>query len=95
MKLTAKFFIASMLFLLAFTTNAQTLTQTVKGTVIDKDSDMTLIGANVIITSTPEQFGTSTDVDGNFRIENVPVGRHSFQISYLGYEPSNLSSCFY
>ena len=92
MKITAKFIIISMLFLLACTTNAQTLTQTVKGIVLDKDSDMTLIGANVIITSTPEQLGTSTDVDGNFRIENVPVGRHSIQISYLGYEPANMNS---
>jgi len=92
MKLTAKFIITAMLSLIAFATNAQTLTQTVKGTVIDKDSDMTLIGANVVITSTPEQLGTSTDVDGNFRIENVPVGRHSIQITYLGYEPANMNS---
>ena len=37
MKITAKFIIASMLLFAAFTTHAQTLTQTVKGTVVDKD----------------------------------------------------------
>ena len=92
MKFTAKFIIASMLFLVAWSTNAQTLTQTIKGTVLDKDSEMTLIGANVIIKSTADQVGTSTDENGNFRIENVPIGRHAIEISYLGYEPANLNS---
>ncbi len=81
------------LLLITFSANAQTvLTQTIKGTVLDKDSEMPLIGANVMITSTAEMMGTSTDIDGNFRIENVPIGRHSIQISYLGYEESNLQS---
>lgn len=81
------------LLLITFSANAQTtLTQTIKGTVIDKDSEMPLIGANIIITSTAEMMGTSTDIDGNFRIENVPIGRHSIQVSYLGYEESNLQS---
>jgi len=70
------------LLLITFSANAQTtLTQTIKGTVIDKDSEMPLIGANVFITSTTEMMGTSTDIDGNFRIENVPIGRHSISIS--------------
>lgn len=93
---TKKIFIGlyvMMLLLLSIVANAQTtLTQTIKGTVLDKDSEMPLIGANVIISSTPDMMGTSTDIDGNFRIENVPIGRHSIQITYLGYEPSNLQS---
>jgi len=97
MKITAKNLFVGLftfvLLLITLTANAQTtLTQTIKGTVIDKDSEMPLIGANVIITSTTEMLGTSTDVDGTFRIPEVPIGRHSITITYLGYEPANLQS---
>ena len=32
-------------------------------------------------------MATVSDVDGNFVINNVPVGRHSVRASYIGYEP--------
>ena len=36
-------------------------------------------------------MGTTADLDGNFRLERVPLGRHNFKISYVGYEPFTLS----
>lgn len=65
---------------------AQDLTQTVRGKVIDADSKFPLIGATIVVLDLPETLGTSTDVDGNYTIENVPVGRRAFKISYLGYK---------
>jgi len=62
------------------------LTQTVRGTIIDTDSKSTLIGATVIIANTNPIIGTITDVDGNFRLEDIPVGRITLQLSYIGYE---------
>ena len=32
-------------------------------------------------------MATVSDVDGNFVINNVPVGRHSVRATYIGYEP--------
>ena len=32
-------------------------------------------------------LATVSDIDGNFVINNVPVGRHSVRASYIGYEP--------
>jgi hypothetical protein len=32
-------------------------------------------------------MGTVSDAEGNFIINNVPVGRHSVRASYVGYEP--------
>lgn len=61
------------------------ITQVVKGTILDSDSEMPLIGANVEIVDLPNSLGTSTDVNGRYKIENVPVGRHTLQITYLGY----------
>ncbi|MCB0644459.1 MAG: carboxypeptidase-like regulatory domain-containing protein, partial [Phaeodactylibacter sp.] len=71
---------------------AQNLTQTIRGTVIDKDSKIPLIGANVTILNTDPLLGTTTDLDGYFKIEQVPVGRQNIEVSYLGYEPIYLNS---
>ncbi|MBK7652278.1 MAG: carboxypeptidase-like regulatory domain-containing protein [Flammeovirgaceae bacterium] len=47
--------------------------------------------SNVIIIGTDPLIGASNDVDGNFRIENVPIGRQSIKVSYMGYEDSFVS----
>lgn len=68
--------------------SAQNLTQTIKGKVVDADIKVTLPGATVILQGTDPLIGTVTDIDGNFRLENVPVGRYDLQASYVGYEPT-------
>ncbi len=66
---------------------AQTITQAVKGTVKDIITQEPLIGATIEwLNSNPLQ-GTSTNIDGKFVLENIPIGRQSFKISMLGYEP--------
>ena len=68
----------------------QNFTQNIRGTVVDKESQSPLIGAEVAVLSASELMGTVTDLDGSFKIENLPVGRQTLQISYLGYEPMTL-----
>ncbi len=68
-------------------TFGQTLTQTVRGTILDTDSKLPLIAATVIISGSNPIIGTTTDINGNFRMENIPIGRVTLQISYMGYEP--------
>lgn len=65
----------------------QSLSQTVRGTLTDSDSQLPLIGATVIIAGSTPLVGTTTDVNGNFRLMNIPTGRITLQLSYLGYEP--------
>ncbi len=69
---------------------SQNLTQTVRGTIKDIDSKLPLIGASVVLLETSPVIGTITDIDGNFRLENVPIGRIALQLSYLGYENQTL-----
>lgn len=72
--------------LLSISSMAQELTSTIKGTVVDKQSGFSIPGANIILVGSDPVMGTSTDMNGKFRLENVPVGRHSIEISFLGYE---------
>lgn len=66
---------------------SQQLTQTVKGRVVDADTEIPLPGATVIIMDTNPMLGSSCDVDGYYRIENVPIGRYDIRISFTGFDP--------
>lgn len=65
---------------------SQNLSQTIRGTVLDIDSKTPLIGASIVIIGTMPLVGTMTNGRGEFRIENVPVGRVSLKLTYMGYE---------
>ena len=75
-----------LLLLFATCLKAQTITQTVKGTIIDQANELPLPGATVVILHTEPLLGAASDANGNFRIEKVPVGRYDIKVSYLGYE---------
>lgn len=76
------------LFLLLFALSgwAQTLTQTVRGKVVDLDSKSPLPGATVMIAGSNPLIGGASDANGNFRLVNVPVGRQTIKAVLLGYE---------
>lgn len=69
----------------------QSLTQTIKGIVTDRHSQQPIPGVTIIIVETNPPRGTVTDVNGNFRIDGVPVGRCQLKISSIGYESLNIS----
>jgi len=69
----------------------QIKTQTLRGRVIDRDAKVGLPAANVVVLNTSPVKGVTTDMDGYFKIEDLPVGRHSIEVSYVGYEKAVLS----
>lgn len=71
---------------------SQNRSQTVRGKIIDKETKIPLVGASVIIVNSNPFKGSSTDIDGKFRIEGVSVGRQSIKISYIGYEELIISN---
>lgn len=79
------------LFNLSDAHSQNTLTQTVRGTIKDAGLKIPLVGATVIVEGIEPLMGTTADMDGNFRLASVPVGRHNFKVSYIGYEPFTLS----
>jgi len=78
--------------LLAIQVFSQNLTQTVRGTIIDIDSKLPLIGASLVIVGTNPAIGTTTDANGKFRLEKVYIGRVTLQFSYIGYEPLTVTN---
>ena len=54
------------------------------GTVTDAKMKEPLIGASVVIEGTT--VGAITDIDGNFRIENVRPGTYTVAASYVSYQ---------
>lgn len=70
---------------------SQNLTQTIRGRVIDKQSEIPLPGVNVITFGEP-RLGAITDENGYYKLENVPVGRTSLVFSFIGYQPVSLQN---
>ncbi len=64
---------------------SQVLTQTLKGTITDRETKRPLPGANIFITNSNPPVGTSTNSDGKFSL-SAPTSRLSIKISFLGYE---------
>lgn len=82
--------ISLVLLLLPIMAWSQANTQTVKGTIIDQQSEIPLIGATIEWISTDNPAGVTTDVDGRFSLSGVAIGRQVFRISYLGYNTITL-----
>jgi hypothetical protein len=66
--------------------STERLTQTVRGQVIDLISQTPLPGATVLILNTDPMLGATSDLDGHFKIPNVPVGKQTIRVSYTGYK---------
>lgn len=86
-------FTSALFVVLSFVVQAQ-ITNAVRGQVIEKITRQSLPGATVMIIDSDPLIGTTTDMDGYFEITNVPVGRVSIQISFLGYETVVLQDQF-
>lgn len=71
--------------------NNRVLTETVKGTVIDKGTRLPLSGVTIRLTSNPAVKASSTDHNGVFRLTGVPLGRQVLQASITGYSAVILS----
>jgi hypothetical protein len=71
---------------LSLVSKAQVPTQVIRGKVIDLEARTGLEGAHVVVLHTDPVLGAITKPDGSFRIEKVPVGRHSLQASFMGYK---------
>jgi hypothetical protein len=82
----------SILCFAAIAQQSKTSVQTIRGRVIDADSRISLPGANVLLLNTNPPVGTASDVEGNFNLKNVPLGRQGIQVSFIGYKTSTIEN---
>ena len=66
----------------------QGMTQDIIGTVVDGVTGQPLIGATVVVTGSDPLIGTITNENGFFRLKDIPLGRQSVEVSYVGYNKS-------
>ena len=80
--------------LLALGAEAQQLTQTIRGTVVDTETNFPLPGVNVVVLNPDNTVmkGASTNLDGEFRLPEIPIGRQTLRVTYIGYKESILSN---
>ncbi|MEP7322384.1 MAG: TonB-dependent receptor [Saprospiraceae bacterium] len=72
--------------------NNISITQTIRGKVIDAGVQLPIEGVTVILNTGVSALGSTTLADGTFRLDNIPVGRHSLQISAIGFKEITLNS---
>jgi len=88
-------FTKTLLFLLTIITisaSGQQLSQNIRGKITDSESEATLPGAMVMVEDVQPIIGATTDENGNFSLEKVPVGRHKIVVRLLGYQEAILNN---
>ena len=74
------------------TAQNNTLTQTIRGTVVDEQSGNILSGVTVLLEGASASIGSVSDDKGNFKLQQVPVGRQAIRVSIMGYEEALLQN---
>jgi len=62
-------------------------TQTIKGKIVDEASKSPLPGVTILLVDSTKNNATTTDLNGDFKLNNVALGRQTIKISFIGYEP--------
>lgn len=74
------------LFLITVTIFGQT--GVIQGQVYDRREEKGLAFANVWLVNI--KIGTTTDMNGNFKIDSIPNGTYDMRVSYIGYGDTTL-----
>ena len=61
----------------------------IKGSVMDAHTNQSLAFVNIYITDLEK--GTITNENGIFQIDNIPSGKHTMQVSMIGYETQSIN----
>jgi hypothetical protein len=85
MKILKKSFVLVFIFT-ANWLHAQSLTQTLRGKIVDQVTQTPLPGATVMVLNTDPLVGATTDIEGEFKIQKLPVGTYTIRVSFIGYK---------
>jgi hypothetical protein len=60
----------------------------VKGKVIDSKTHEPLVGATVQLQNGSSKYTAAVNLDGSYNFKNIPAGKYSLDINFVGYEHS-------
>ncbi|MCK5086996.1 MAG: TonB-dependent receptor [Melioribacteraceae bacterium] len=63
-----------------------------EGKIIDAGTNIPMPGVNIFIPGT--YYGAASDLDGNFRIENISEGTYTIEISFIGYKTKKYTGIY-
>lgn len=82
----------TLLFVFTGATYSQDITQNIRGQVVDSESKYPLVGSKIkVISIESNTYGGVCDDNGDFTISNIPIGKHTLEISSLGYSTREMS----
>lgn len=81
---------ATLAIFLFFNVSGQEITQVIRGKIVDSESQSPISFASITIPTTNPPMGCMSDENGVFRLEQVPVGRHNIQFSFVGFETKTI-----
>lgn len=70
---------------------AQTPVQTIRGQVIENETQNAIAGATLMIQDSSFTGGAISDTEGYFRLDKVPVGRHELIVRFSGFESTRFA----
>jgi hypothetical protein len=65
---------------------SQTITQTIRGVLVDKQTQAPIPGALVQVLQSNPMLGASTNEQGEFKIAQVPIGRWQLRFKVISYQ---------
>ena len=71
--------------LIANSSYAQTNSQTIRGTVVDKITQVPITDAVIKLLENNANTAVSTDINGTFNLGKINIGKVSLSVSYIGY----------
>jgi TonB-dependent receptor len=83
------------LLLIGLTSVAFAQSGTIKGTIVDAKTKEAIVGGSVLLKGTTPPVGSSTDIEGNFELRNIPTGNHTVVISYISYKSKEVNVTVY
>ena len=78
------------IFIFLISLNAFCQTGVIQGQVYDRRENQVLAFANVWLVDTKK--GTTTDLNGNFKIDSLPTGKYDLKVSFIGYGDTTIKA---
>ena len=71
--------------------HASLIQTSVTGNVTRNENNLPLAEANIVLTDiSGVTFGTTTDENGNFNLNDIPAGNYKIMVSFIGFEDFGL-----